>query len=274
VKKMTINPHYSYTQDDLMQPVYCTVCRQHIPKAISNAGSGVCPDCRAGADAQQGSAEPQAQHEQIDLQSSDYQGNNLTLMWIIATLFLFSGVALYLFLDYKVYGIIMLLLSFSNFVLGIACLSDRKAIDEINQEVAKYGSHTLKYVSPACAILYFEPRQQLVLLIRKPQRVCVELSPDEITEIELHRDTVVTTTSKKSGRMGSALLGGVILGPVGAIAGASGSKTTSSTSETKTVSGTIVVKTNSMQNPVISMTMPPQEATEWAQRISLFADLQ
>jgi hypothetical protein len=28
-----------------MQPVYCIVCRQHIPKLVSNAGKGICPQC-------------------------------------------------------------------------------------------------------------------------------------------------------------------------------------------------------------------------------------
>jgi hypothetical protein len=42
---MAQNPNYSYSPDDLLQPVYCIVCRQHIPKDISNAGKGICPDC-------------------------------------------------------------------------------------------------------------------------------------------------------------------------------------------------------------------------------------
>jgi hypothetical protein len=46
---MAQNPDYSYSPDDLMQPVYCIVCRQHIPKDISNAGKGVCPECIAKA---------------------------------------------------------------------------------------------------------------------------------------------------------------------------------------------------------------------------------
>ena len=73
---MAINPKYSYTQDDLMQPVYCTVCRQHIPKAISNAGSGVCPDCVASANAaaastaaQQAALQQQAQQAHFNLQT-------------------------------------------------------------------------------------------------------------------------------------------------------------------------------------------------------------
>jgi hypothetical protein len=44
---MAQNPKYSYSEDDLLQPVYCTVCRQHIPKSVSNEGNGVCPDCIA-----------------------------------------------------------------------------------------------------------------------------------------------------------------------------------------------------------------------------------
>lgn len=271
---MALNPKYSYTQDDLMQPLYCTGCRQHIPKAVSNTGNGLCPDCIASANASAAAtAAQQAQYSLNNVQPSNNPGNNLTFIWIIVTIFLISGVALYLLPDYKVYGIIMLLLSFSSFLLGFACLSDSKAIEDINQELAKYGPSTLRCVIPSCAILYFEQQKQMVLLTRRPRRICIELSSDDITEVELHNDSVTTTTSKKSGRVGSALLGGVILGPVGAIAGASASKTTSSTSETKITSGTIIVKTTSMQHPVISMTFEPLVASEWAQRISLFADL-
>ncbi len=40
-----MNPAYSYTADDQINPVYCIGCREHIPNAISNAGRGLCPVC-------------------------------------------------------------------------------------------------------------------------------------------------------------------------------------------------------------------------------------
>ncbi len=73
---MAQNPKYSYTQGDLMQPVFCTVCRQHIPKAISNTGNGVCPDCIASANAvaaaaaaQQAALQQQAQQALFNVQT-------------------------------------------------------------------------------------------------------------------------------------------------------------------------------------------------------------
>lgn len=36
---------FVFTQDDLMQPVYCIQCRAHIPRAVSNANKGVCGSC-------------------------------------------------------------------------------------------------------------------------------------------------------------------------------------------------------------------------------------
>jgi hypothetical protein len=271
---MAINPNYSYTQDDLMQPLFCTGCRQHIPKAISNVGNGLCPVCVANFNAM--SAVKAAQQAALQQNSQrTLLKNNYTFVWIIASIFLISGIVFNLLPDfiYKLCGIALLFFSILSFLLCILGLFDIRAMDKITLELAKYGPSTLKCVLPSCAILYFEQQKRMVLLTRKPRHICIELSPDEMTEVELHNDSVTTTTSKKSGRVGSALLGGAILGPVGAIAGVSRSKTTSSTLETKITSGTIVVKTTSMQCPVITMTLPPITASEWAQRISLFADL-
>lgn len=44
---MTSTPQFVFTDADLMQPVYCIGCLQHIPQAVSNAGRGLCPDCLA-----------------------------------------------------------------------------------------------------------------------------------------------------------------------------------------------------------------------------------
>jgi len=44
---MTTPPKFVFTNADRMQPVYCIGCRTHIPRAVSNAGRGLCPDCLA-----------------------------------------------------------------------------------------------------------------------------------------------------------------------------------------------------------------------------------
>lgn len=36
---------FLFTPDDQIYPVYCTQCRAHIPRAVSNAGHGLCPSC-------------------------------------------------------------------------------------------------------------------------------------------------------------------------------------------------------------------------------------
>jgi len=36
---------YTFSADDMMNPVYCKQCRNQIPKAVSLQGNGVCPDC-------------------------------------------------------------------------------------------------------------------------------------------------------------------------------------------------------------------------------------
>lgn len=38
-------PQYVYSPDDQVNPVFCTGCRLHIPRAISTAGNGLCPSC-------------------------------------------------------------------------------------------------------------------------------------------------------------------------------------------------------------------------------------
>lgn len=44
---MSIPPQYFFSQEDQMFPVYCTDCRAHIPKIISNQNGGLCPTCLA-----------------------------------------------------------------------------------------------------------------------------------------------------------------------------------------------------------------------------------
>lgn len=52
---------YTFTDDDMMQPVYCIGCRQHIPKVVSNFGLGLCPTClNAKQAAQQAQTNAQA----------------------------------------------------------------------------------------------------------------------------------------------------------------------------------------------------------------------
>lgn len=36
---------YVYEPEDLINPIFCTACRLHIPRAVSTAGSGRCPSC-------------------------------------------------------------------------------------------------------------------------------------------------------------------------------------------------------------------------------------
>jgi len=38
-------PPQIFTQDDVMFPVYCTSCRTHIPRSVSNANNGLCVSC-------------------------------------------------------------------------------------------------------------------------------------------------------------------------------------------------------------------------------------
>jgi len=52
---------YQFNQDDQLFPVYCTKCRQHIPKVISNLHRGLCIDC---ANAQHVAAQRAAKQSQ------------------------------------------------------------------------------------------------------------------------------------------------------------------------------------------------------------------
>ncbi len=66
-----MGPPYVFTQDDQMNPVYCTQCRVHIPRVVSNQGRGLCPVCIANnvaisqAQAQQTAQAHQFQQAQI-----------------------------------------------------------------------------------------------------------------------------------------------------------------------------------------------------------------
>lgn len=42
---MSQSPIYNFSQDDVLFPIYCTQCRSHIPRDISDLGKGLCPDC-------------------------------------------------------------------------------------------------------------------------------------------------------------------------------------------------------------------------------------
>jgi hypothetical protein len=56
----SMNPAYSYTLDDQMNPIFCIGCRQHIPDAVSKAGRGLCPECIAKLNQTQASPQVQA----------------------------------------------------------------------------------------------------------------------------------------------------------------------------------------------------------------------
>jgi hypothetical protein len=43
--KYLMNPTFTFSPDDMMNPVYCRQCRTHIPLAVSAQGNGLCPDC-------------------------------------------------------------------------------------------------------------------------------------------------------------------------------------------------------------------------------------
>lgn len=71
-----IPPAYNFTQDDNLNPLYCIQCRTHIPRAVSNAGRGLCPLCIAKnqqASANQALAQ---QAQQAANQQAIYQFNS------------------------------------------------------------------------------------------------------------------------------------------------------------------------------------------------------
>jgi hypothetical protein len=40
-----VDPRFTYTSDDQMQPVYCPDCRAHIPRTVLSQFGNVCPNC-------------------------------------------------------------------------------------------------------------------------------------------------------------------------------------------------------------------------------------
>jgi hypothetical protein len=58
-----------------MFPVYCTSCRAHIPKAISNLNQGLCPGCVANQAQAVAAAQQQAAHQAAAHQQAIYQTN-------------------------------------------------------------------------------------------------------------------------------------------------------------------------------------------------------
>ncbi len=55
---------YTFSHDDVMDPVYCRVCRQQVPRAVLSA-AGLCPGCiQAEQVAAQQTALPQQQAQQ------------------------------------------------------------------------------------------------------------------------------------------------------------------------------------------------------------------
>ncbi|MEQ1822853.1 MAG: LITAF-like zinc ribbon domain-containing protein [Fimbriimonadaceae bacterium] len=62
---------FTFTDEDRMFPVYCVTCKAHVPRAMSNANSGMCPTCQATQvqlqATQQAQAAAQAQANQAAL---------------------------------------------------------------------------------------------------------------------------------------------------------------------------------------------------------------
>ena len=54
-----MNPNWTYSDDDKINPIYCTQCRIHIPRNLSAYANGLCPDCVQKLQAAQ-QAQPQA----------------------------------------------------------------------------------------------------------------------------------------------------------------------------------------------------------------------
>ena len=64
---------FVFTDEDTLFPVWCTQCRQQIPRAVSNANQGICPKCvRGNQVAQQATLQAQqvalASQQQANLQ--------------------------------------------------------------------------------------------------------------------------------------------------------------------------------------------------------------
>jgi hypothetical protein len=83
-------------------------------------------------------------------------------------------------------------------------------------------------------------------------------------------DVQTTTKGRIGGAGGRAALGGIIFGPVGAIVGASGSRSIRTTSSTQYVNARLNLMTKDVAVPMLVIPMQdPHVAEEWAQRIRI-----
>jgi len=100
------------------------------------------------------------------------------------------------------------------------------------------------------------------------QIVGTKLGPRDIIEAHISSDSRIVSHTSGGSTAGKALVGGLIAGPVGAIVGASGSRTTRTVSNSQQVNIVLTVVINSMQLPMVQLnfnTMPAAE--EWMARI-------
>ncbi len=81
-----MNPDFTFSPDDLMNPIYCRNCRVHIPAKVSTSGGGYCPDCNiarhhAQVAAQQAQIAVQQQKAMLSQQSAQLLNLNPAMGW-------------------------------------------------------------------------------------------------------------------------------------------------------------------------------------------------
>jgi len=96
--------------------------------------------------------------------------------------------------------------------------------------------------------------------------------PAEVRRIQVVVDSQVVSEGRTGGVTGRVLVGAALLGPLGAIAGASSGRTTRTTHQTSIVSVDLKVTFSDMAFPIVSVRFAGVEkAEEWLARLEAFS---
>lgn len=158
-------------------------------------------------------------------------------------------------------------------VLAIAfTIKDAEDKRQASRElVASFRDTGISLSSPLGALAIVENGTQLLFFTHRPYYRRT-LSPTEILGAEVETHTTTLTHTKTQGRVGSALVGGALLGPIGAVAGASRGRHSTSTSSEHVIGASVKILVDDMARPILYFQCAnQQEAEEWAQRIIMFA---
>lgn len=158
------------------------------------------------------------------------------------------------------------------FILAVAAeiKKGNKQIDDLTKTFKGLGGGQYFSLGTAHLVGLSDDRTHLIILKALPSNIDrTKIALKKITSVDVVVNSKTITSTKSKSRVGPALVGGLIAGPVGAIAGAAVPRKSTSVSKTVTESVILKLTTLNIDQPVISVKVSTQaEAETWCARLA------